>query len=376
MIPTTKLIPNQLSGDIRRGGWLLSGNAGNDTDAVTEGLNIQAMGRSLSKADSGLLEYFNGHALADPDFTFDRYNSQIDWQSGTADAFLRGESLQDISFTEQASPANSHEITGLSFGDVINHIMQRHTNYIFDATGVNGSPDGVIFSTDVDVTNSTPIALFIVRGSTNLWSTLQKIGGGEEGGGEFYRIYFTRQNKLIYQQAPPFASPLPAVKGTLTKEHIRGSVKVNLVASQPGQRVGQVWLTAVKDSETVFKSKFPTTTPTGGKIIKKTRGIWANSQARADVLSERLFRWLTRLYTVTLEVDPGLILFGDDGLGLELGDRLTLDYDGPTESASTGHGVAVNFNSQSMFVYKADVRFDSEGNMATGFLTLEHDNSS
>ena len=74
-------------------------------------------------------------------------------------------------------------------------------------------------------------------------------------------------------------------------------------------------------------------------------------------------------------MDPGLILFGDDGLGLELGDRLNLDYDGPTEDAVTGHGVAVNFNSQSMFVYKADVRFDDEGKMATGQITLEHDNS-
>jgi len=374
VITNTNLVPLQLNGDLRRGGWLLSGQVGNDTDAVTRGLNIQAMGKSLAGSDMVLSEYFNGHALADPDFRFSRYQSDMRWQAGTADNFLRGEALQSLSFTEQASPANSHEFTGLNFGKIITHIMEQHTNFIFDADGSNGSPDGIIFSTDIDITNSTPIELFIIRDTNNLWSTLQKIGGGETGGGEFYRIFFKRTNELVYQPAPPFISPQAASKGTINKGHIRGQVQVKFNNSQPGQRIGQVDITTVKDSDEVFKSKFPSD-PVDGKIFKKHRGIWANSQARSDTLAERLFKWLTRLYTVTLEVDPGLITFGDDGQGLELGDRLILDYDGPTEDATTGHGVAVNFNSQSMFVYGVSVQFDTSGMLASGTLILEHDNS-
>jgi hypothetical protein len=333
------------------------------------------LGKSLATADTVYTEYFNGHALADPGFAFSRYKSDARWQAGTADAFLRGEAIQDISFTDQSSPANSHEINGLQFADIINHIMQSHTNYILDLTGAAGSPDGIISNTDVDTTNSTAIELFIVRQSNNLWSTLQRIGGGEEGGGEFYRIYFTRQNKLVYQPAPPFVTPAPTSKGTITKSHIRGQVRVTFPNSMPGQRVGQVQLTCVKNSTTVFKTEYPAT-PADGKILKKTRGVWANSQARADTLSQRLYEWLTRSYTLTIEVDPGLILFGDDGAGLELGDRLLVTYDGPTEDATTGHGVHLNISAQSMFVFSASVRFDDMGKMATGILTLEHDNSS
>jgi hypothetical protein len=371
----SNLVPLTLNGDIRRGGWLLTGSVGNDTDAVTRGLNIRALGKSLATADAVYTEYFNAHALADPGFAFSRYKSDARWQAGTADNFLRGEAIQDISFTTQASPANSHEINGLQFADIINHIMQSHTNYILDLTGAAGSPDGIISNTDVDTTNSTAIELFIVRASNNLWSTLQRIGGGEEGGGEFYRIYFTRQNKLVYQPAPPFVSPQPSAKGTINKNHIRGQVRVAFPNSMPGQRVGQVQLTCVKNSTTVFTTEYPAT-PTDGKILKKKRGVWANSQARADVLSQRLYEWLTRSYTLTLEVDPGLILFGDDGVGLELGDRVLVTYDGPTEDSTTGHGVHLNISAQSMFVYSATVRFDDAGKMATGVLTLEHDNSS
>jgi hypothetical protein len=375
VINNPNLIPLLLDGNIRRGGWLLTGQVGNDTDAVTRGLNIRCLGKSLAQADTVYAEYFNGHALADPGFAFSRYKSDARWQAGTADALLRGESIQSISFTDQSSPANSHEINGLQFADIINHIMQHHTNYILDLTGAAGSPDGIISTTDVDTTNSTAIELFIVRASNNLWSTLQRIGGGEEGGGEFYRIYFTRQNKLVYQPAPPFVTPQPSAKGTINKNHIRGQVRVTFPNSTPGQRVGQVQLTCRKNSTTVFTSKYPAT-PADGKILKKTRGVWANSQARADTLAQRLYEWLTRSYTITVEVDPGLVLFGDDGAGLELGDRLLLTYDGPTESTTTGHGVNLNISAQSMFVYGANVRFDDEGKMAGATVTLEHDNSS
>lgn len=371
----TELLPLTINGDLRRGGWLASGRVEGDTDAVSRGLNWLIDGRSLAEwVDTDYRSAFDGHILADPDYQFTRNGSIASVDAGTVDAFLRGESIQDISFADVASPSNSHEATSWNFGQVVTHILQHHCNYIFDADGSNGSPDGVVTTTDIDVTNSTTFEVFIVNQSNNMWRTLQQIGGGEEGGGEFYRIWCTRQNVIKYQPAPPFISPQPAAKGTLTKEHLRGAVRVQLHNSQPGQRVGQVQIMAVANPTTVYSASYPSN-PADGKIFKKDSGIWAQSQARANVLAERLYRWLTRSYTLQVEVDPGLILFGDTGTGLDLGDRILMTYDGPTESTTTGHGVHLNLSAQSLFVYGVDIRYDPVRRRATGFLTLEHDNS-
>lgn len=370
-----ELIPLTLNGDLRRGGWLCNFRVQGDTDAISRGQNIRLMGKALADhIDLASREFLNAHALAAPDFRFSRHASQGTFQAGTVDAFLRGESIQDLSFSNQASPANSHEVNGLNFGEIVTHILQKHTNYIYDATGAAGSPDGVVTSTNIDTTNSTGLDQFIIGQSNNLWSVLQRIAGGEEGGGEFYRIYVTRANKIIYEQAPPFVSPQPAAKGTLTKSHLRGNVQVKFWNAQPGQRVGQVQITAVKNATTVYTSSYPAN-PADGKIFKKLSGIWANSQARADVLSERLYRWLTRSYKLTIEVDPGLMLFGDDGTGLDLGDRVLLTYDGPTEDTDTGAGVHLNLSAQSLFVYGANVQFKAHDRSARATLILEHDNS-
>lgn len=372
----TKLIPTSLDGSLKRGGWILRGVVEGDTDALLKNQSVRAMGKALAtSADSGWREWLNSHSLSQPDFRFTRHGSQAAWRIATADRLLSGERLQGLSFADVASPANSHEATSWNFAEVVEHIMQFHCNYIFDATGAAGSPDGIITETDLDTTNSTTFTTFIVRDSFNLWRSLQQIGGGEEGGGEFYRIWFDRSNKLFYQPAPPFISPQPSSKGTLTKEHLRGQIQVKFHNSRPGQAIGQVIIKAVASPTQIYTSKFPTTTPADGKIFQKDSGIWANSQARTDTLASNLYKWLTRSYTLTVEVDPGLVLFGDDGVGLDLGDRLLMTYDGPTEDADTGAGVHLNLSAQSLFVYGVRVPLKAPDGQATATLILEHDNS-
>lgn len=375
MIKRPELIPTALTGDLRRGGWTLAGQIAGDTDAVSRGLNVRLMGRGLtSYTDSASREVFNGHILHDPDFSFSRHESNATFVAATVDSFLAGESIQDISFATVGSPANSHEATSWNFGDTVEHILQHHCNYIYDDTGAAGSPDGVVTDTDIDTTNSTTFEVFISRKSNNMWRTLQQIGGGEEGGGEFYRIYVNRHNKIVYQPAPPFLSPQPAAKGTLTKEHLRGMIRVQLHNSKPGEAIGQATILAVKNATTIYSASYPSA-PGDGQIFRKESGVWAQSQARTDTLAERLYKWLTRSYTLTVEVDPSLVLFGDDGLGLDLGDRLLLTYDGPTEDTATGAGVHLNLSAQSLFVYGVQIRYDAAGRAATATLTLEHDNA-
>lgn len=370
-----ELIIASINGDLRRGGWTASGQVLGDTDAVHQGLNLVIKGKSLASfVDSDNRVALNCHIIANPDYSFDRYSSQANFQAGTVDRFLEAESIQDISFADVASPSNSHEATSWNFGQVITHILQQHCNYIYDADGSNGSPDGVVTLTNIDITDSTTFELFIVNQSNNMWRTLQAIAGGEEGGGEFYRIYCTRENKIVYQPAPPFISPKLDSIGTITKEHIRGPVRVQLHNSQPGARVGQVQIMTVANSTTVYSAQYPAN-PTPGKIFQKKSGIWAQSQGRSDILAERLYKWLTRAWTIQIEVDAGLVLFGDDGRGLELGDRLLLTYDGPAENSVTGAGVHLDIEDQSVFVYGADVRYDPVKREGVATLTLEMDNN-
>lgn len=370
MISAPNLIPITENGNLQRGGWLATARVDGDTDLVSRNQNLRIMSKSAAGSlDPEWREILNGHALSDPDFRFSRYASQATVQAGTVDALLRGEPVQDIGYTEQASPANDHQVTGLDFAYMINHQLQKHCNAILDATGAAGAPDGIITETDVDTTNSTLISRYNVSKSTNFWRTLQIIAAGE-----FYNIWCDRHNKIFYQPRPMFAPAPPSSKGLLTTSHMRGTPTIKYWNSKPGQRVGQVHITTIKNSTTIYKSKYPAN-PADGKILPSKDGFWAASQANSDTLAERLYRWLTRAYTLTVEVDPGLAMFGDDGLGLDLGDRLTFNYDGAGEDADTGAGVHLAAAAQSVYVYGMQISFDTVGRLAKAVLTLEYDNS-
>jgi hypothetical protein len=367
-----------LSGDLRRGGWQLSANNLGNTDAAVAGLNILAKGKSLSGfSDLLARRAMNGHVVSKPDFGFDRFSSQGNFEVATIDRHLSGLDLQDISFAVVASPSNAHEATSWSFSTIIQHILKHHCNVIYDADGSDGSPEGVITTLDFDASStlfSTVGDSFIVGHSENIWSSLQQIGGGEEGGGEFHRIWCDRRNVIHYQPAPPFISPVPAVKGTLTKEHLRGTVQVRFNNSQPGQRIGQVTMVSGINPATIFRSKYPAS-KARGKVKRVTSGVWAEDQTQANLYARRLWAWLTRPYSLQVEVDPGLILYGDTGRGLDLADRILVDFDGPAEDAISGAGVHLNLNNQSMFVYGASLNADPARKTGTGYLTLEYDNS-
>lgn len=374
-----EIIPVSLNGDLRRGGWIMTARVEGDTDAVATGRYLQWRGRSLAGwVDPALRLGFDGYVIGAPDFSFDRYASEATFQFGTVDNLLAGGSLQDVSFAVVASPANSHEATSWRFATMIQHILKSHTNFIYDAdgSGGDGSPDGVVTTLNFDTASTlfdTAGDYFIVNNTTNLWSALQNIGGGEEGGGEFYRIWCKRDGSLNYQPAPPFISPAPTAKGTLDTVLIRGTVQVQYVNSQPGQQIGQVQIVAGVRAADIYNAEYPAS-PGSGKIYQKKSGVWAQSQARADTLAERLYKWLTRPYTLTIQVDAGLVLFGDDGTGLDLGDRVLVTYDGAAMDADTGAGVHLSLSSQAFFVYGINVSFDTERRLATATLTLEYSN--
>ena len=366
-------IVKSISGDLRQGGTVVTGSIDGNTDALQFGDNIRLTGKALADFDDlNFREIFNGHVLETPDFSFDPFSSQATLRLGTANELMRGGTLQDIAFTEDGSPSNDHQISPtMRISTLFVHVVEHHCNFIFHATR---APDGIIFSTDID-TADTAVARLNVHKDNNFWNALvNKLGGGEEGGVQFYRPYFRRSNELVYQPAAPFQSSPPSSKGTLTKEHLRGRVRVNIRNSRPKERTGQVNIVAVSGDNTFLEAKFPALIPTEGKIIVKDRGIWADTQGRADILAQNVYDWLTRPYTLNVEVDPGLILFGDDGNGLDIGDKIAVTYDGPAEDTATGAGVHLNLSAAVFWVYKYSVTYDVNTKTARGTLELEADN--
>jgi hypothetical protein len=366
-------ILKQMTGDLRQGGTVVTGSIDGDTDALQFGDHVRLIGKSLADfSDLNFSEFFNGHILETPDYSFDAFSSQAQIRLGTANELMRGGTLQDIAFTENASPANDHQIAPtMRISTLFLHIVTSHCNFLYNATT---APDGIIFDTDID-TSDTAVTRLNVRKDNNFWNALvNKLGGGEEAGVQFYRPYFRRDNTLVYQPAPLFLSSPPASKGTLTKEHLRGKVRVNIRNAKPQERVGQVSIVAVAGDNNFYEAKYPALQPGNGRIIVKDRGIWADSQARADVLAQNVYEWLTRPYTLNVEVDPGLILFGDDRNGLDIGDKIQVTYDGPAEDAITGAGVHLDLDETVFWVYKYGVTYDANTKSAKGTLELEADN--
>lgn len=366
------LVVKSIRGDLRQGGSLVAGTIDGDTDLLSGGDNVRLTGKAFAGYDDPIFrEYFNGHLLEDPDYSFDAFTSQAGIQIGTAN-YLMIERLQAIGFTEQASPANDHQIAPtMRISSCFSHVVNRHCNFIFNATTM---PDGIVTETDIDMTD-TALARFNARGGGNFWQALvNQYSGGEEGGVQFFRPYFNRLNKLFYGPAVAFQASPPASKGTLTKELVRGRVRVIIRNAKQSDLTGQVQITAVKSSQEILTSNFPALQPTAGRILLKNSGIWADSQGDVDAMAENLYNWLNRPYTLSVEVDPGLIIFGDDGTGLDLGDKVAVTYDGPAEDAITGAGVSLDLSAQDFWVYKYGVTFDSEGKIAKGTLELEADN--
>ena len=366
---TNNIIIKSIQGDLRQGGTLITATIYGDTDLISFGQNIRLLGRA--DTDTGYQEFFNGHVLETPDFHFDAFGSQAEIRIGTANYLMTGR-LQDVAFTEQGSPANDHQIAPtMRISSCFSHIMNRHCNFVFDATE---TPDGIIFETSIDTTD-TALARMNISKSNNFWSAIQnQLAGGEEGGVQFYRAWFNRKNKLFYQPPPAFQTSPPTAKGTLTKEHIRGRARVQVRNAKTEDITGQVQIVAVASANTVYESAYPALQPGDGRIVIKDSGIWADSQARTDTLAQNVYDWLTRPYTLILEVDPGLILFGDDGNGLDLGDAVSVTYDGPTEDTATGAGVHLNLSAAKYYVYKYQVVYDVQRRTARGTLELEADN--
>jgi len=351
---SNKIIVDSINGNLIRGGSIARCRTEGDADVVQYGDAIRITDPDLQ------FVYINGHVMADPDIAFDGLNSTARFNVGTADAMLSGR-LQAIGFTEQATPANSHQIAPtMRFSSIVQHILESHTNLIYNATTM---PDGPIIDADYDTGNDVAINRYNVYETNNLWSTLvNSLSGGETGGIQFYRPYFTRDNAFRYKATPHHRAASITSKGTFTKSTILGRVRV----TQNSRKFGQAQVSGVSNGDVIFDAVDPAS-PLDGAIWEIFQGVYTDSQARSDGQAEGLYKWLSRLYTVEIEVRPELLLHE----GLDIGDKVVIDYDGPAEDIITGHGMHIDFNNHEFIIYGYDVQFEPEFNSGRAFLTLE-----
>ena len=173
-------IPQSINASLTRGGVQAVCLIEGDTDAIKKGDNIRLQARSLAGfADNDYRDIFNGWALSDPSpITFGPYGSQATVTVGTSDEMLSGESIQDIGFTYQASPANMHQLNPCTLAHIVYHCIKDHCNHLKTADVV----EGIIENVSIDYTGSTDLERFVIRRSDNFWSAMQTVGGGESGG--------------------------------------------------------------------------------------------------------------------------------------------------------------------------------------------------
>ena len=327
-----------LNGSLTRGGWIASGTLKNGVTALEYGEHVILSGRSgCGWLDANFSLMLDGYTFAGASsVTFDKFSSSASVQMGTPDNLLHG-FVQGIGFTDQASPQNSHQITGLRISDTVEHILESHVDVIYQ---------GII--TNLDITDSTTVDFINVRESNDMWRRIQQMGGGDSLG-ELYNAYFTRDGTFHYK--PAMLISTPASLGTLDSEYIRGRPRIIDRAGNPKNLVSQVDLHTVKAKKAnveTFNKIFPAT-PSAGSLLSIKRGVWANSQARTDAMAEAIYTWKNRAYTLSLMVDVGMI-FNE---GIDIGQTVTVDYDGALDDGGSGmsldisgdysvYGIAIN----------------------------------
>jgi len=362
-----------INGDLRRGGYIVSVLASDTTNPVVYGQKVRLSGQSLAGGiqDAATTLVGDMYVFQTPPFQFDALTRNVTFQIATADQLLRQGGIQDIPYDQITPSTNPHQIVSpMRFSDILTEAITNHTNFVYDLTD---NPHGIIFDFDFETTD-TNISHYSLPKSRNFWGTItSKLGGGETGGVQFYRIWFTRRGVMKYQPAPPFISPALTSRADFDKSHIFGRPSVTI--REPKDQISQVRLSSVGASPGVtFNSQFPTSTLGPGSPFEKTSGIWAETQAQTDDYAERVYRWLTRPYTVQIQVDEGLVLWGDDGAGIELGDMVTITYDGPVENAATGGAMYLDWDEEEFFVYGINIAYDNANQVGAATLTLEANN--
>lgn len=186
-------------------------------------------------------------------------------------------------FTDSA-PGTPHDLnTNATLADVVNHLATVHIS-------ISGG-----FTTDIDSESESTVfgAGYIVKESRSLWSALQAVASDE-----FYVLYWTRQNQLVYKQHPQFrVAGAPDSVATLNSSNLLAPYVITVRTERKPRNVVLLGLTS---AGAVLESTYP------AGVAVDVRGkkfeIRCETQVRLDVLAQRQYEWLVRDYDVTVQL--------------------------------------------------------------------------
>ena len=240
----------------------------------------------------------------------------------------RGE-IQGIFFTDNAAPANEHQITDMTLADIVSHIVGQagefgHCNLVKDIW-----PEGII-TTDIDFDNSTEVDSYEVK-QGNFWQRLQEIAEID-----FYYMWVSKANVFNFKPHPMFSASLPTPVFELDDEWLAEPLDIE---TRNTEQVGQIKLSGTTPAGLQITGWYPDD-PTAGPIVERGNYLGTANTLMSDIAG-RMYGFENRSHTVTAHIGNGT------GLLIDLMDRLSITY------ASAADGI--DWDEKKFWVHKIKV---------------------
>lgn len=342
-------VVGKITGGVDNGGWEASGLVFNDADRLEFyqqleiWFDLYAGGSWATYPRAG----FVGYLMPDP-WRRNVQGSELPWSAYTAQEFMKRGRVQGIFFKDVGSPTNWHQIDGMTYAGIVDHIVgiagqSGHSNLV---RGV--WPEGII-TLNTDNTNSSAVDEYEVK-EGNFWQRLQEIANID-----FYVLYMDKAGVLNYVPHPMFGGSLPDPVLTLTSDLLLEPLQFE---RRNDEEIGQVKLFGTTPAGAQISGKYPTNAEPGPIVSKG--GYMASSNSKMAAIAERMFKFENRDYTVTAKIGNGL------GLLLELMDRVAITY--------TSSQDGISWSSKKFWVHKISVSLKDNFTAETE-LVLEAENA-
>lgn len=336
-----------ISGSIQDGGWKASGNIFGDADALDWYLPVKAWIRLYAAGWEGTPRLaFSGH-LVPKEWTKNFQTSQAPWEAATAHQFLKSGRVQGIFFREAAVPANDHQITNMTYADIVEHILGVAGQYGHCNLVQGVWPEGFL-QLNIDKTNSVLAGEHEVKEGPML-TRLREIAKIEN-----YLLFVDQKNVLHYIPHPMFGT-LPDPVLELDDSWLAEGLKIT---HRNTETYGQVILQGTTPQGAQISGKYPSS-PTAGPTIQRS-GFKGASSTGMNTVAERTYLYENR------DVSVRATIHGAVGCMMDLMDRVSLTY----SSAEDG----VDWTEKKFWVEGISVRL-MENFTATTELRLEAENS-
>ena len=258
------------------GGWRASGSVFNDNDKLDFYQGIESYFDLYAGGWYGFPKpALVGHLLPEPwQKTFQ--TSITPFNAFTAQEFMKRGELQGIFFTDQASPANEHQIIDMTLADIVSHIVGQTGEYGHCNLVKGVWPEGII-TTDIDTANSTAIDSYEVK-QGNFWNRLQEIADID-----FYYMWLDKGNVFHFEPHPMFAPVLPTPVFDLDSALLSEPLEIE---NRNTESIGQVRLSGTTPAGLQIFGKYPTD-PTAGPFPGKRQPVWGRQPASAAPSNNR-----------------------------------------------------------------------------------------